>query len=438
METQRQGSEAAVLRLVRVSTDVERLVCLGLSHRTAPVELRERFGTLGLGAERCPEVEEHVVLSTCYRVELYAFLVDGVDNARDALIGALADVHGVDRAALVDHLYVHSGDDVARHLCRVATGLDSLVLGEAEILGQVRDAYDKGQEAGPALELLFRTAITAGRRARSETAIGANPATASSMALALAEGVLGSLRERNALVVGAGRIGLQTLKALAGRRVASVAVANRTHETAAGAASRFGGASYALEELESALAWADLVVTATSSETPIVTADVVGAAVAQRPDRPLVLVDLAVPSDVDRTAADVAGVRLFDVDDLRAGLDGALAARLREVPKVEAIVEDEVASFERRLRELEVEPLLAAIRLQADAIRQQEVARTLRRLGDVDPATAEQLDLLSRALVKKLLHEPTVRLRDRAGEGDADGVALALRDLFGLSAPRDP
>jgi glutamyl-tRNA reductase len=383
-------------------------------------------------------VEEHVVLSTCYRVELYAFLVDGVDDARNALIGALADAHGVDRAALVDHLYVHSGDDVARHLCRVAAGLDSLVLGEAEIQGQVRDALDQGRAAGPALGLLFRTAITAGRRARSETAIGANPATASSMALALAEGVLGSLRERNALVVGAGRVGLQTLKALAGRRVASVAVANRTYETAAGAASRFGGTSHALDELETALAWADLAVTATSSETPIVTADIVAAAVAQRPERPLVLVDLAVPSDVDRKAADVAGVRLFDVDDLRAGLDGALAARLREVPKVETIVEDEVEAFGRRLRELEVEPLLAALRLQADAIREQEVERTLRRLGDVDPATAEQVELLSRALVKKLLHEPTVRLRDRAGEGDADDVVLALRDLFGLSAPRDP
>jgi glutamyl-tRNA reductase len=360
-----------------------------------------------------------------------------VENARDALVDALADAHDVDRASLVDHLYVHSGDDVARHLCRVAAGLDSLVLGEAEVLGQVREAFERGTDAGPALELLFRTAIGAGRRARSETSIGANPATASSMALSLAEGVLGSLRDRNALVVGAGRVGLQTLKALAGRRIANVAVANRTLETAAAAASRFGGAAHALEELESALAWADLAVTATSSETPVVTAGIVRAALARRPERPLVLVDLAVPSDVEREAADVEGVRLFDVDDLRAGLDGTLAARLREVPKVEAIVEDEVASFGRRLRELEVEPLLAELRLRADAIREQEVERTLRRLGDVDPETAEQVELLARALVKKLLHEPTVRLRDRAGEGAADDVAVALRELFGLSAPRE-
>jgi glutamyl-tRNA reductase len=416
---------------------VERLVCLGLSHRTAPVELRERFGTLGLGAERCPEVLEHAVLSTCYRVELYAFLVDGVDDARGALLDALADAHGVEREELVDHLYVHAGGDVARHLSRVATGLDSLVLGEAEILGQVRDAYESaGDAAGPALTLLFRTAISAGRRARSETAIGANPATASSMALALADGVLGDLRARHALVVGAGRIGLQTLKAVMGRGVTEIAVANRTAEHATQAAERFGGSAYPLEDLEHALAWADLVVTATSAEEPVLRADLVRAAMTQRPERPLVIVDLAVPADVERTVADIDGVSLFDVDDLRAGLDGALAARLAEVPRVEAIVEEEVASFGRRYRELDIEPLLAALRLQAEGIREQEVERALRRLGETDPEIAAQLDHLSRTLVKKLLHEPTVRLRERAGDGDVDDVAAAVRELFGLEARR--
>ena len=180
------------------------------------MELRERIGALGLGAERCPAVLEHAVLQTCYRVELYARLTSGVDDARDELVDALSFAHDVPHELLLDHLYVHSGEDVARHLCRVATGLDSLVLGEAEILGQVGEAYETGVTAGtagPGMRLLFRTAISAGRRARSETAIGANPATASSMALALAEGVLGELREKCLLVIGAGRIGLQTLKA---------------------------------------------------------------------------------------------------------------------------------------------------------------------------------------------------------------------------------
>jgi glutamyl-tRNA reductase len=420
---------------------VERLVCLGLSHRTAPVELRERISSLGPGAARCPAVEEHVVLSTCYRVELYACLTEEVEDARDELIRALAGAHDVDRDLLVDHLYVHSGDDVARHLGRVASGLDSLVLGEAEILGQVRDAFDAACNegtVGPSLTLLFRAAIAAGRRARVETAIGANPATASSMALALASGVLGDLRERNALVVGAGRIGLQTLKAFASKGIAHVAVANRTPERAADIAHRFGASTYALDELAEALAWADVAVSATGAEGVVIGTDLVRRASRRRGSRPLVIVDLAVPADVERGAGEVDGVRLFDVDDLRAGLDETMASRLREVPRVEAIVEEEVEAFVRRYRELEVEPLVAELRRQAEEIRARELARAFRDLGEVDPETAERIDHLSRALVKKLLHEPTVRLREHARADDGSDLAALARALFGLASPREP
>jgi glutamyl-tRNA reductase len=419
---------------------VHRLVCLGLSHRTAPVELRERIGALGQGAERCPAVLEHAVLQTCYRVELYARLTSGVDDARDELVDALSSAHGVSRELLLDHLYVHAGEDVARHLCRVATGLDSLVLGEAEILGQVGAAFDDGTNAGtvgPGLTLLFRSAITAGRRARSETAIGANPATASSMALALAEGMLGGLREKHLLVVGAGRIGLQTLKAAEGRGIERIAIANRTKERAVEISGRLAAAAHGLDELEDALAVADVVIAATSSETPVVSAAVVRASMAGRAaERPLVLVDLAVPADVEREAGDVDGVRLFDVDDLRAGLDDAMAARLREVPKVETLVDEEVGEFSRRYRELEVEPLLSELRKQAEEIRVREVERALADLGDVDPVVKKRMEHLSRTLVKRLLHDPTVRARERAGDGNADEVADAVRDLFGISAPR--
>ncbi len=420
---------------------VDRLVCLGLSHRTAPVELRERLGSLGPGAARCPAVEEHAVLSTCYRVELYAYLAEGVEDARGELIGVLADTHGVDRELLAAHLYVYADEDVARHLCRVASGLDSLVLGEAEILGQVGSAFEAGRDAGtvgPLLTLLFRTAITSGRRARAETSIGANPATASSMALSLAEGALGPLADARALVVGAGRIGLQTLKAISRRGIAEVAVANRTRERAVEAATRFGASVHGLDELAPELARADLVVTATSSEAPVLHVGTVRAAMAGRERRPLVIVDLAVPADVERSVADVDGVRLFDVDDLRAGLDDALASRLREVPSVEAVVEEEVADFGRRFRELEVEPLVAEMRRQAEIVRAQELTRVFRDLGDVDPETAERIEHLSRALVKKILHEPTVRLRERAGAGEAEEVAAAVRELFGLDSSREP
>ena len=420
---------------------MDRLVCLGLSHRTAPVELRERLSTLAPGAGRCPAVAEHAVLSTCYRVELYAYLTSGVEEARDELIDVLARGHDVERDLLVDHLYVHAGEDVARHLCRIAAGLDSLVLGEAEILGQVGSAFEQGRHAGTTgrvLELLFRTAVRAGRRARHETRIGANPATASSMALALAEGTLGHVAERRVLVVGAGRIALQTLKAAAGRSVTELAVANRSAERAAEAALPFGAATYPLAELVDALRWADVVVSATSSEDPVISSFAVEQALGGREGRPLVLVDLAVPADVERSAGDVAGVKLFDVDDLRAGLDDAMASRLREVPAVETVVAEEVESFGRRLREREVEPVLVAMRQRAESIREAELERTLRDLGEVDPQVAKRVEHLSHALVKKILHEPTARLRTRAGEGDADDVAELVRDLFDLGAAREP
>jgi glutamyl-tRNA reductase len=419
---------------------VQRLVCLGLSHRTAPIELRERIGALGPGAERCPAVLEHAALQTCYRVELYALLSAGVDEARDELVDALSSFHGVAREQLLDHLYVHSGEDVARHLARVAAGLDSLVLGEAEILGQVRSALESAEAAGTAgagIELLFRTSVAAGRRARAETALGANPATASSMALALAAGTLGDLRDKRLLVVGAGRIGLQTLKAAEGRGIGNLAVANRTRARADEVAARFGASAHGLDELGELLAEADVVVTATSSETPVLDEALVRRAVAGRAERPLVLVDLAVPSDVDRRAADASGVRLYDVDDLRAGLDDAMASRLREVPKVEAIVEEEVERFARRYRELEVEPLLSELRQRAEAIRARELEHALADLGDVDPPVAERMERLSRALVTRLLHDPTVRARELAGAGDADEIAGAVRELFGLSASSD-
>jgi glutamyl-tRNA reductase len=420
---------------------VHRLVCVGLSHRTAPVELRERVGALGLGAERCPAVLEHAVLQTCYRVELYARLTTGVDDARDELVEALSRAHDVSRELLLDHLYVHAGVDVARHLSRVASGLDSLVLGESEILGQVGDALEiarADETVGPGLALLFRSAIAAGRRARAETALGANPATASSMALALAAGVLGDLGDKSLLVVGSGRIGLQTLKAAQSRRVRGLVVANRTRARAEEVAARFDADAFGLDELESALAGADVAITATSSETPVIGRDVVARAVAARNERPLVLVDLAVPADVDRDAGEIEGVRLFDVDDLRAGLDDAMASRVREIPKVEAIVEEEVEAFARRYRELELEPLLSELRRRAETVRAREVERALRGLGDVDPAVAEQIQHLSRSLVKKLLHDPTVRARERAGAGEVDEVAEAVRDLFGISTTSDP
>jgi len=415
---------------------VDRLVCLGLSYRTAPVELRQQLGALAPSVDRCPAVQELVPLSTCYRVELYAHMAPNVPNARATLVEMLAAAHDVDRDDLDDHLYVFAGDEAVRHLYGVACGLDSLVLGEAEILGQVGgalEAADGAGIAGPVLRLLFESAVRAGRRARAETRIGASPATASSMGLALARETLGDLRGCRVLVVGLGQVGLQALKVLRGQGVTQIGVANRSRRLADEVAATAGGRAFGLDELREALAWADVVVTATGApETVIVHADV-AAALAERPERPLVLVDLAVPRDVDPTVGRLPGARVFDVDDLRAGLDAAAAARAREVPRVEAVVADEAARFSRRRRELDVEPFVTDLRRRADAIRERELERTLRHLGDVDPETARHLRHLSESLVNKLLHEPTARLREKAGEGEADELLPAFRELFGLA-----
>jgi len=414
---------------------VDRLVCLGLSYRTAPVELRQQLGGLVPSADRCPAVQELVPLSTCYRVELYAHMAPNVPNARATLVEMLAAAHDVDRDALDDHLYVFTGDEAVRHLYGVACGLDSLVLGETEILGQVGgalEAADGAGTAGPVLRLLFESAVRAGRRARAETRIGASPATASTMGLALARETLGDLRGCRVLVVGLGPVGLQALKALRSQGVTQIGVANRSRRLADEAAATAGGRAFGLDELRVALAWADVVVSATGAPETVIGRDDVAAALAERPERPLVLIDLAVPRDVDPAAGRVPGARVFDVDDLRAGLDSAAAARAREVPRVEAVVAGEAARFARRRRELDVEPSVTDLRRRADAIRERELERTLRHLGDVDPETARHLRHLSESLVNKLLHEPTARLREKAGEGEADELLPAFRELFGL------
>lgn len=411
---------------------MDRLVCVGLNYRTAPVEFRARVDVAG-AAMRSALVGEYVVLRTCYRVELYARLTARAEDARDELLEAFSQ-HGAERD-LLDHLYVHVAEDAARHLCRVAAGLDSMVLGEIEVLGQVGAAFEEStaaRTAGPALSLLFRTAISAGRRARSQTSIASNPATASSMALVLAERTLGDLRDKTVLVVGAGNIGLQTLETLTRRRFQRVSIASRTRARAVEVAARAGATAYALDELGAALAASDIVITATRAELPVVTEDTVRAAMSAR-DRPMVIVDLAVPADVERTAGAVPGVQLFDVDDLRAGLDEARALRLREVPKVEAIIEDEVVEFSRRYRELEVAPIVSALRRQAESLRQRELDRALGELGEIDPRVAEKIERLTRTLVTKLLHDPTVRLRERAGATDGEQVVGLVQEFFGVS-----
>ena len=429
-----------------------RIVCLGLSHHTAPLALRERISCSlpeehGLleavedGSDRFDALAEMVLLSTCNRIELYAVVDAPAGAAQRLLTDYMASVHPVDPASFDDYLYFHQGYAAIIHLARVAAGLDSMVLGEPQILGQVNDAYMQAVEAntaGPVLTALFRGAIRAGKRARTETAISSNPASVSSVAITLAQQVAGDLERQEVLVVGLGEMGQLALSALRKRKIANISLANRSRERAERLAAGWDGRTYGLEQLPQALATADTVICATAAPHTVVDAGMVRAVMAQRKGRPLVIIDIAVPRDVEPDVARVPGVHLFDIDDLQETLDEALAARQKEIPRVEAIIAEELKALEAEIRALTIKPIIVDLRQKAEAIRQRELERTLRFLGDdVDEETLKHVQHLSRSLVNKLLHEPTTRLREKATDGQATEYEEAVRDLFDLNPPTD-
>jgi glutamyl-tRNA reductase len=341
-------------------------------------------------------------------------------------------VAGEEFTGYLDH---YEGMAAAGHLARVAGGLESLALGEPQILGQVQGAFAAALEAGaigPILGAVFRAAIRAGKRARTETPISTNPASVSSVAIALAQEVTGDLRRARILVIGLGEMGRLTLKTLRQRGVACIAVANRTRERAERIAAEAGYRAYGLDELPEALAEADVVFSSTAAADVVLPAALVGDVLARRGGRDLVLVDIAVPRDIEPAVRSLPGAHLFDIDDLRETLDSGLAARQRAVPAVEAIIDAELAELEAALQQQAVAPIIVALRRQAEAIRRHEVERSLRQLGEVDPAVRDQLQQLSQSLVTKLLHEPTLRLKERATRGEAAAYASTVRDLFGL------
>lgn len=426
--------------------NINRLICVGLSHQSASIELREQLSHWSQADLRTDAIEELVILSTCNRLELYAYLTnEPVCENSDAsfhqpLIALIEATQALPAAQFVDHLYAHQGEAAVHHLCRVAAGLDSLVLGEAQILGQVNGALQKAQATrmvGPVLGLLFRIGIKAGRRARAETQISANAVSVGSAALNLAHHVCGALHEQRVLLIGLGEIGQLTLKGLRARGVTCIALANRTLQRAQAMAMTWGGVAYSLDELPAALCTADVVISATSATEPIIAAAMLAQVMQQRAQRPLILLDLAVPRDIDPAVNTLPGVQLFDVDALRNHIDTALLARQREIPVVEQIIEDLLLEWQQCFQELQVRPVVVELRQKAEQIRQRAVERTLRYLGEVDHQTADQLRHLSRTLVNQLLHEPTLQLKRKAGQQQADLYAHLVSDLFGLSTVED-
>jgi glutamyl-tRNA reductase len=418
---------------------------VGANFRSAPLELLER---LAVDAERRPKVlaglldlehvHEAVVVSTCNRIEVYA-AISRFHGAAGDVRRFLADLGGLALEELADHLYDYYEERAVQHLFAVAAGVDSMVVGEAQILGQVREAFQAAQaerSVGPVLSALFTRAIKVGRRARSETGIGAGMASTVTVGLRVAAGQLDGLAGRRALLVGAGALARLAGRALREAGTAELVVANRTPAAGAALARELGGRAVPLDRVADELAAVDLLIAATAGATPTVTASTVAAALARRGPAtqlagPLVLLDLGVPRDVEPEVRRLPGVVLADLDALRAVLETDEGPR-REVERVRSLIAQETAAFMGGQREARLAPTIRALRARAEQVRQQELAKASARLAGLDERQRAAVEAVTRGLVNKLLHDPMVRGKTLAARPDGDLYVAALRELYGL------
>jgi len=410
------------------------LTLVGLSHQSTPVAMRERafvpLEQAGELARTLADGGEAVCLSTCNRTELY--LVG--DDAEARGLAALAQISGLAEEELRGTVYRLGDEAAALHLCRVAAGLDSLVPGEGEILGQVRDAFEVGAP-GPILDRLFSRALHAGKKVRAETAIGESPASVSSAAAALAQQVFGELDACRVLLAGAGHVAELAARALVARGATVVYVANRSEERGRALAERFGGAAIPLEQAAEHLRDVDVLVSATGAFDRTLGRAEVEAALRSRKGRPLFLIDLAVPRDLDPAIHELDNCFLYDIDDLESVVAAGLAGRRREAARAEGIVAGEAERFREWHASRDVVPEIASLRAWAEEVRAAELARARTRLG-LSEAQEAEVDSVTARIVDKLLHLPTVRLKEAAAGANGGSYAEALRHLFGLDDSR--
>ncbi len=425
-----------------------RIHCLGLNHTTAPVKIREQLSLnedgvrAALSRLACghlsASIAELIIISTCNRIELYAV---SSQSAFDELEFFLSDARGAPLEAFHSHLYRYENLDAVQHLFEVAAGLDSLVIGEPQILGQVVHALELSRAqnvTGPILNRLFQAAIHAGKRARTETAISRNPASVSSLAASLAERIVRTISEAQIVILGAGEMAELAVEALRKRGARHILVVNRTLERANLLAQRWEAQTATFEGIDNALFSADILIASTGAPHTILSHEMVSAAMTRRNDRPLVLIDIAVPRDIDPETASIPQVSLYDIDNLNAQIERSLAERMEEVPQIRNIIEEETLAMVAYLESLEMLPIIADIRQQAESIRQVELDKTLRRLPSLTDAERGQIEAMTLALVKKLLHAPTHRLRAEAAQPHAPEYASVARALFGLNRDSDP
>lgn len=412
-----------------------KIVLTGLNHKTAPVELRERLAipSQDLAAETQsllthPGIREGLILSTCNRVELL------VCHEKDDLELAkyLNEHFSIDEKTLASHLYEYRDADAVRHLFRVAASLDSMVVGEPQILGQVKESYSAARSVGavgPALERLLQSAFTAAKKVRSETQIGASSVSIASVAVDLARKIFGSLDGKRVLLVGAGKMSELAARHLMQQGAKSILIANRTHERAVRLAQKFNGHVIRLEDLHARADEADIVITSTGSPEFLIRTPHAQQYLQRRRNRPMFLIDIAVPRDVDPEINRLEGIFLYDIDDLQSVAAANLADRSTEAKRAEAILEQEVVRYQQRLDALDVVPALVDLQAAAEEMRQAELRRNHGRLKSLSPSQIEIIESITRSLMNKFLHQPLQTLKAAAREGDAAAVE-AIRSAF--------
>ena len=418
------------------------IVVFGVNHRTGPLALLERvtiaddaIAKTVHGLMSRPNLREVVVLSTCNRTEVYA-VAEKFHGAYGDLRDFFCDLGGFSADELIPHVYSQHDDAAISHLFEVASGLDSAVLGESEILGQVRIAWERSQREGGALStlnLLFRHAIETGKRARTETSIGRHTASVSHAAVDMARESLGAIDGMTVLVVGAGDMGEGVTVALADSGVGQVLVTNRTIAKAQALADRVSGSVTEFYRLAESLCEADVVVTCTGAGSTVIDADMVKNAMLQRTDRPLFIVDIAVPRDVDSDVANIDGVTLLDLDNLRDWAARGQAQRATEALAVRDIIVQEIERFNMETTARQAAPLVAQLHERAEAVRAAEIDRQSKKLSLLTPEQQDAVDAVTKGIVAKLLHDMSVRLKDDAGTPRGERNSAAVRDLFDLS-----
>lgn len=424
---------------------MQHIVLVGLNHKVAPVEVRERLAFTGSSLEdalarsrsadgTCAYGSEGVILSTCNRLEVYT-VASCRDEGQESVCRFLEDYHGESQETFRPYLYTYTDEEAVRHLFSIAAGLDSMVLGEHQILGQVTEAMDLAlahDAAGKVLAALFRHAVEAGKRARTETAIGQGTTSVSHVAVELARKIFGDLATCRVLLVGAGEMAELAAQALIESGAESFSILNRTRERAERLAGRFDGRPLGWGQLDEALLWADIIIASTGAPHAIFHPGNVGQAVRWRRNRALFFIDIAVPRNVDPGAARLEGVYLYDIDDLEAVVESSLAERRREVPKVKAIINEVQDEFMAWYASLDVVPTIVDLRKQAHSVRKAEVERALRRLDGLTDHDREIIEAMAERIVNKLLHDPTICLKRRASGSDGYRYVQVARDLFGL------